>query len=347
MRTGQPQGRVLRFPGSGPWRPPRWQAVRVGRISTDAAGMRMLERLVLRLVRRGWNLLRALDEASGIDMEVLEEGPVLSLLAVDSAWLDLLCHLARHEVDPNEVETLAADVRRLGREQTTLRQAVYALLPADRREGVASAERIQQVSEHEVRQAVIDMVVAMDGDDDDLDIDDDDYEPFGVGGRSRGLLSEVNASRRMDWEQRPLPAGGALRTCLRGLPAEWLDAISARVGGRVSGSRRDRETRLAAALLDGGTLDKLLAGIGPDEVALLQRVLAEGGLHGAAELTALTGTDDQDGWFWTEQPPRSVLGGLRWRGLVYVGARPDADAVPERCVLIPVELREPLRERLR
>ena len=242
MSPTRPRGNLLRFPKSDPWTTPSWRPVRVPRLPPTAAGVRTLERLALRFARRGWRLLRALDAMPDVGMEELEEGPVLTFLALDGAWLDLLCHIARHEVSPDALDDFANDVRRLGREQVLLREAIFDHLPADLREPLALAEQQQWVDPLEVQQAVADMVLSFDDPGSEYSGSDPDFVgPSVARGGTPAPLAEVNAARRSEWESRALPAAGGLRACLRSVPVDWLDGICASLGVSTDGGRRNRE----------------------------------------------------------------------------------------------------------
>ncbi len=342
MSPTRPRGNLLRFPKTDPWTTPSWRTVRVPRLPPTAAGVRTLEGLALRFARRGWRLLRALDATPEVGMEELEEGPVLTFLALDGAWLDLLCHIARHEVTPDSLDAYANDVRRLGREQVLLRDAIFEHLPPDLREPVAVAEQRQWVDSMEVQQAVADMVLAFGEpgpEEEGLDPDFARSGPARVG--TPAPLAEVNAARRSEWESRALPSGGGLRACLRSLPVDWLDGVCASLGVSAEGGRRNRERAAAKLLQQPETLRGVVADLPSASLDVLRLVLDRGGRCSARAVTRAHGSDRHDAWFWREQPPESPLGRLRRRGLVFVG-REDLGDGEERVVLVPVELRAAL-----
>lgn len=339
MSPTRPQGNLLRFPKSDPWTAPRWRPVRVPRLPATAGGVRTLERVVLRFARRGWRLLRALDAMPGVGMEDLEDGPVLTFLALDGAWLDLLCHLARHEVTPGSLDDYATDVRRLGREQTLLREAIFDSLPAELREPVAAAEQQQWVDPLEVQQAVADMVLAFDeSSDTDPSRDPDFPGPSPAQAGQLLPLAEVNATRRSEWEARPLPAKGGLLACLRSLPVDWLDGVCAALGVTADGRRRHREVAVATLLKRPEVQGRLVASLSVASRAALMLVLEREGRCSARAVTSVHGSDRHDAWFWREHPPGSPLGQLRRAGLVFVGQE-DLGVGHERVVLVPTELR--------
>ena len=334
MTARLPRGRIIHFPSREPWTPPRWRAVRIGQLAENPAGLRQLERLVIRFLRRGWRLLRALDEQPGMDLDEVEDGPLLALLALDGTWLDLLCRIARHEVGPARVRELVVDVRRLSREQTRLRQAVYDHLAPDLRRRIAASEQSQEVSDHEVRQAVVDMLVVLD-DEEEPPVGDDFSPALLRGVASSALLTEVNTAQRHAWEARPLPVRHGP---LRGSPS------SAGRHRLPLGPPHDRPPRARGC---GGTASRSgrRAGLGGRRARAVLPLAAAGGALPAVQLREAYGSELDDGWFWRDRPPTSALGRCRSAGLVFVGLL-GPDGSQAVVAVVPRELREGLARRL-
>jgi hypothetical protein len=81
--------------------------------------------------------------------------------------------------------------------------------------------------------------------------------------------------------------------------------------------------------------------------AALRRVLANGGSMRLSALVRDFGDMTGDGWFWDEQPPRSSIGELRRRALLFIGrAQRPKPTLPKRrmykIAVVPLELRAPL-----
>lgn len=73
--------------------------------------------------------------------------------------------------------------------------------------------------------------------------------------------------------------------------------------------------------------------------------LEEGGQSPTPPVTRRFGSEDDDGWFWNESPPTSVIGRVRLHGLAFVGqAAVEGSLV--RTVVIPRELRESIMSAL-
>jgi hypothetical protein len=155
------------------------------------------------------------------------------------------------------------------------------------------------------------------------------------------------ARMRADQERHPLPARGGLTTLLRQTPVVWLNAISQALdlGDTQTAHRKERERLIANRLLDREFLRRLLVtSLRDDERQLLAYLGERRGKVSAAAVTRRFGSDRDDGWFWNEEPPTSVLGRVRMHGLAFVGAA--AEGRGTRTVLVPRELMDPLAEAL-
>lgn len=76
-----------------------------------------------------------------------------------------------------------------------------------------------------------------------------------------------------------------------------------------------------------------------EECCLLSLLLEkDGGPVPTGSLTRRFGSEDDDGWFWNETPPTSVMGRLRLYGLAFIG-RTAVDGRLVRSMVIPKELR--------
>ena len=73
----------------------------------------------------------------------------------------------------------------------------------------------------------------------------------------------------------------------------------------------------------------------------LRHAMKKGGVASYPAMTRLFGTEENDGFYWVERPPRSVLGRLRSRGLAFAG-RVRRGSRLYRSVVVPRDLQEPL-----
>jgi hypothetical protein len=155
------------------------------------------------------------------------------------------------------------------------------------------------------------------------------------------VLQELERDWRRVQEDRPLPLGSSLRTLLDKQPAHWVEAIHGRLGLPPARNKRDRSQAIAQRLADPAGLRHVLGTLGREETAGLAHLLARGGWQRLGHFARRFGSDAQDGWFWVDDPPRSVLGQLRLHGLVFVG-RALIDGRRCKVALIPPEIRPPL-----
>ncbi len=168
----------------------------------------------------------------------------------------------------------------------------------------------------------------------------------------RVLASAYENEKREQAESKTLhPSRTTLKGALGKLPVQWLDAACSLHDLSGLGSRRrEREEQLADAMIQdpGGALLNL-ASFDPEgfdeAVDLLTFVLDEGGWVQKMRVTRHFGTDEDDGFFWGEDPPISTLGLVRMAGLVFVG-RTRMDGRACKVVGIPFDFRDALQEAL-
>jgi len=168
-------------------------------------------------------------------------------------------------------------------------------------------------------------------------------------------VERLQEDLRRQVDERPLmPHTLALRRALDQIPVEWLNAACGvhRVSPQAR-LRRDRAHQLAESLLaQPDAALQALARVDPDGRAqrLLRFLVEQGGYAKAGQVTRKFGSEEGDGYYWSEQPPVSPLGRLRMTCLAFVGRVPvdgrrvKVVAVPAdlRAALVPVLAREPL-----
>lgn len=155
------------------------------------------------------------------------------------------------------------------------------------------------------------------------------------------MVDLILDEQKEEQDTKPLPKQGKLRTLLKGLPAVWLDAVAQALDLPIEGRRGEREKAIAERLRDPEVQQRLLR----DRLEARERELLELVVKGPRPVEAIYqefGNDEDDGWFWNESLPTSVLGRLRLHGLVFVGYT-DRHGV---AAIVPKELREDLEELL-
>jgi len=151
-------------------------------------------------------------------------------------------------------------------------------------------------------------------------------------------------SWKVEQDQRPLAPQLRLATLLKGIPAIWLEAVCVALGIEPKDyrNRTGRERAVARVVSDPGRLRRIVRDLlSAPERELLAVLLEKGGQVASGAVTRRFGSDDEDGWFWNEEPPTSILGRVRLHGLAFVG-RLAASGRMVRTVAIPREVREPL-----
>ncbi len=183
---------------------------------------------------------------------------------------------------------------------------------------------------------------------------DEDLPPGILGMADVESLTRYSmAAWKQEQDRRPLPRQLRLRTLLRGIPAVWLNPMCGALGldpGRHK-LRKDRERAVAEILRDADRLRAVVREkLAPRERELVAYLLEKGGQAASGPVTRRFGRDLEDGWFWNEEPPTSVLGRVRLHGLAFVGRLPVKNSSRAgartrrqvRTVAIPRELREVL-----
>ncbi|HYF91470.1 MAG TPA: hypothetical protein VD969_04410 [Symbiobacteriaceae bacterium] len=143
---------------------------------------------------------------------------------------------------------------------------------------------------------------------------------------------------REEEEEKRLQLDLRLRTALRQIPVQWLNAGAAHYHVKPVPRRPEREKLLAEAILDPAQLKRLLAAERPEVRQALRFLLEKGGWAKLQVLTRRFGSLDGDGFSWDEKPPASPVGRLRLLGLVFVG-RAIVDNKMHKVAVVPVELR--------
>jgi hypothetical protein len=157
------------------------------------------------------------------------------------------------------------------------------------------------------------------------------------------LIELTLQDRRKRVEEKPIQVDTKLQAALNKQPAVWVEAIYGALELRGARRARERVKEIAAKLPEAGFLREVLARLPQEAHEALRLVLERGGWIKYGQLTRRFGSDAGDGWFWNERPPTSILGRLRLYGLLFVG-RAALGGRRWKVGVIPVELRDPLRE---
>ena len=165
--------------------------------------------------------------------------------------------------------------------------------------------------------------------------------------RPSQVVAALADSWREEQEEKPISLNVNLSRAMRGVPAGWVNAACEEHGidpGSIR-HRRERAEALGQRLVDRRHMEETVLKLEQDEKEALRHILDRGGWAKLSALTRRFGSMDGDGFWWEEIPPRSTLGRLRRKALVFVG-RAVVEGRRYKVAVIPVELREGLAELL-
>ena len=159
------------------------------------------------------------------------------------------------------------------------------------------------------------------------------------------MTERYSEEERKRVNEKPINPKATLDALLKALPADWIHSIAANLGLPQARKVADARAGVVAALSDRERLARLVAGLAGEEQDALRFLLASGGIMARQNFSRRFSDDRGDSFFVREDPPESVLGRLRDRGLVFVGRAPAA--IPRGLALVvPAPLRAPLTELL-
>lgn len=162
------------------------------------------------------------------------------------------------------------------------------------------------------------------------------------------LMDVFSESSREEQEDKPISLDLGLSQALRGIPVGWVNAACRAhdINPASKRLRKERARELASSLADRSRLMRSVLKLDHDEKELLRFILGRGGWTKLSVLAREFGSMEGDGFWWEEQPPRSPLGRLWSKALVFVG-RAKVDGRRHKVAVIPMELRENLAAILR
>lgn len=155
------------------------------------------------------------------------------------------------------------------------------------------------------------------------------------------LMADMEQQWRKEQDGRPVSLRVSLKAALSAQPAHWVEAVQARLGLPTRRRKSERVADIVAALRAPASLLRAVGGLPQRSRTALIWLLEEGGSVRRSRFVRRFGSDSDDGWFWLDDAPDSVLGQLRLHGLVFVGqARDGKQRVA--MVVVPRDLRESL-----
>lgn len=128
-----------------------------------------------------------------------------------------------------------------------------------------------------------------------------------------------------------------LQSCLSKIPTEWVNAIAMFWKRPAVRIKRERIKDISSFLLDVNSAPNIAMKISKTEKQILRMILDNNGYVQYGKLARNFGGEDDDSYWWTEKPPQSTIGQLRYKGLVCVGKAP-VKSRNYKIALIPQDL---------
>ena len=110
-----------------------------------------------------------------------------------------------------------------------------------------------------------------------------------------------------------------LFVCLNKLPSEWVNATVMFWNRPAMKLKRDRAGDISSFLLNEDNRDEIFSQLKQDELGLLKTFVDNDGVIKYKELTRKFGNEENESYWWTERPPRSLIGRLRYKGMLFIG----------------------------
>ena len=112
-----------------------------------------------------------------------------------------------------------------------------------------------------------------------------------------------------------------LTTCFNKLPSEWVNATAIFWKRPAQKLKRDKIADITSFLLSPQNQDIIIKNLQSDEKELLLVFLQNDGFLRYGQLTKQFGEEDT-GYWWTQSPPKSLIGRLRYKGILFMGIAP-------------------------
>lgn len=159
----------------------------------------------------------------------------------------------------------------------------------------------------------------------------------------RYLLRSMQMAVGKKWKEledkKGISKDAHLKIELSKLPAHWRQAICQNLGYAKKMDRDEQILHIAYILRNKKFLEKILVELSRSSLFILKYLLSQAGWATFQQLSRQANTDEnEDSWWWDEDPPSSPLGQLRSRALVFVGKAPVRNKM-YKIAVIPRELR--------
>jgi hypothetical protein len=188
--------------------------------------------------------------------------------------------------------------------------------------------------------------------DDDADLGSFDGIPFITENMAEDLARYIADQWREREEDKLINIDVTLRAALNRTPVMWLNAACSVLHVSLREfPKKDRKAKIEAllnCLIHSESLAENVRDMPPHTRAALRRVLDNGGWIRLNTLVKDFGEMDGDGWYWDENPPKSIIGELRRRALLFIGKSAinregKSNKKLFKVAVVPKELRELLQ----
>ena len=173
---------------------------------------------------------------------------------------------------------------------------------------------------------------------DDEEFEDEDDDEFMTPDMFDLAFDAYLQSLHGDASSKPININSKIKPVLTMLPVEWIDATALFWKRPPQKLKRDRIADLISFLLSPKSILAIAAELEPEEKQVLKKILDNGGYVKYSRISRAWGDESDDGYYWTENRPTSVIGRLRLMGLVGVGKAPISSRI-YKVILIPTDLR--------
>ena len=158
------------------------------------------------------------------------------------------------------------------------------------------------------------------------------------------LSNALMAGWRKEIERMIFSADMDLATVLEKQPIEWLEAIYTFLGLTDDCKNKTQYVQAISVFLKKeSNLKQTVQELGFSAQRALSFILEANGICPYEYLINIFGDDNQDGFYWREKPPKSVIGISRARGLLFVGHIKRLNNT-KKIAFIPCDLRHPLQK---
>ncbi len=159
-----------------------------------------------------------------------------------------------------------------------------------------------------------------------------------------------NTQEMLDWfekkqikdiQSKILTNDKKITAILKNYPSGWINAICRKFD--IDARRKEEKIKLIAEKLNNN-LNEIINDLSEDSKYILRLILKEKGLIKYSKLKEFS---DELHFFWMEHDiPKSTIGALLGRCLIFIGKMPYSNGKLYKSALIPLEIREKLRELL-